>query len=133
MKRYDWAVLAVAAVIAVIDIMINDVVLIGAFFHSKYLWNRFEMEVNQGWVWAGYLVLALFFVRIFTKGYEKDKPGLGQGIRFGILAGLLIYGAPNILCSAVMPLSDTILITCFIKGMAECIAAGVVAGLIYKP
>ncbi|MFA5167784.1 MAG: hypothetical protein WC530_04550 [Candidatus Omnitrophota bacterium] len=134
MKRFFGAVLAVAAVIAAIDMILHNVVLLDAYKQTMALWrSEAEMKDLFWLIWAGYPVFALFFVWIFAKGYEKEKPGFGQGLRFGILAGLLVFAASNMMCYAVMPLPAAIPVAWFLGGMVECIAGGVVAGMIYKP
>jgi hypothetical protein len=134
MKRFLGTVLAVAVVIAVIDMILHHVILMDAYKQTMHLWrSEAEMKGLFWLIWAGYPVFASFFVWIFAKGYEKDKPGLGQGLRFGILAGLLVYTASNLMCYAVMPLPVAIPMAWFLGGMAECVAGGMVAGIIYKP
>jgi len=134
MKRFLGAVLAVTAVIVVLDMILHNVILMDAYKETMNLW-RPEAEVNRlFWlIIAGYPVFALFFVLVFAKGYEKDKAGLGQGLRFGVLAGLLVFGSTNMMYYAVMPLPVVIPLSWFLGGMVECIAGGIVAGLIYKP
>ena len=134
MKRFLGAVLAVTAVTLAIDWVLHTVVLMDAYKQTMHLW-RSEAEMRDlFWlIWAGYPVFALFFVWTFAKGYEKGKSGLGQGLRFGTLAGLLVFGAANMMCYAVMPLPVMIPGAWFLGGMAECIAGGAVAGWIYKP
>jgi hypothetical protein len=134
MKRFLGAVFAVTAVIAVIDMILHNVILRDAYQQTIHLW-RSEAEM-KGFLWlilAGYPVFASFFVWIFTKGYEKDKPGLGQGLRFGILAGLLVNASYSMMAYAVMPLPVAIPVAWCLGGMAECVAGGMVAGMIYKP
>ncbi len=162
MKRFLGAVLAVAAVIAAIDMVLHNVILMDAYKQTMHLWRpEAEMKDLFWLIWAGYPVFALFFVWIFAKGYEKDKPnspsknskvnwtspgnllpeenrcqgkaGLGQGLRFGLLAGLLVFGATNMMCYAVMPLPVVVPVAWFLGGLVECLAGGIVAGLIYKP
>lgn len=134
MKRFWGAVLGVTAVIAVIDMILHNVILMDAYRQTLELWRpEAEMKELFWLIWAGYPVFALFFVRMFAKGYEKDKPGLGQGLRFGTLAGFLVFAAANMICYAVMPLPVVIPVAWFLGGMVECIAGGVVAGWIYRP
>ena len=134
MKRFLGAVVAVAAVIAVIDMILHTVILMDAYKQTLSLWRPESEMKDLFWlIWAGYGVFAVFFVWIFAKGYEKDKPGLGQGLRFGILAGLLVNAVSSMMCYAVMPLPAVIPVGWFVGGMVECIAGGMVAGLIYKP
>lgn len=133
MKRFLGAVLAVTAVVIAIDVILHNVILMDAYRQTMHLW-RSEAEMKDFFwlIWAGYPVFALFFVWIFALGYEKNKPGLGQGLRFGILAGFLVFGAANMMCYAVMPLPVVIPVAWFLGGMTECVAGGIVAGLIYK-
>ena len=134
MKRFLGAVLAVTAVIVGIDMILHRVILMDAYKQTMHLWrSEAEMKGLFWLIWAGYPVFALFFVWIFAKGYEKNKSGLGQGLRFGILAGLLVFGATNMMCYAVMPLPVIIPLAWFLGGVVECVAGGIVAGLIYRP
>jgi hypothetical protein len=134
MKRFLGAVFAVTVVIAVIDRILHTVILMDVYKQTMHLWrSEAEMKGLFGLIWTGYPVFALFFVWIFAKGYEKDKPGLGQGLRFGILAGLLVNAASHLTCYAVMPLPVMIPMAWFLGGMVECVAGGLVAGMIYKP
>lgn len=134
MKRFLGAVAAVAAVIAVIDMILHNVILMDAYKQTLSLWRpEAEMKSLFWLIGAGYGVFAVFFVWIFAKGYEKDKSGFGQGLRFGILAGFLVNAAYSMMCYAVMPLPVVIPVAWFLGGMVECLVAGVVAGMIYKP
>jgi hypothetical protein len=134
MKRFWGAVLAVVVVITVIDMILHNVILMDAYEQTMSLWRPEAAMKDLFWlIWAGYLVFAVFFVWIFAKGYEKDKSGLGQGLRFGILAGFLVNAAYSMVCYAVMPLPVVIPVAWFLGGMVECIAGGIVAGMIYRP
>jgi len=134
MKRFFGAVLGVTAVIAVIDMILHNVILMDAYKQTMHLWRSEAEMKNLFWlIWAGYPVFAFFFVWIFAKGYEKERPGLGQGLRFGTLAGLFVFAATNMMCYAVMPLPVIIPVAWFLGGMVECVAGGLVAGWIYRP
>ena len=105
-----------------------------AYKQTMHLWRSEAEMKNLFWlIWAGYPVFAFFFVWIFAKGYEKERPGLGQGLRFGTLAGLFVFAATNMMCYAVMPLPVIIPVAWFLGGMVECVAGGLVAGWIYRP
>ncbi len=83
-KRWLLASVAVLVVIAVLEFVIHGVLLSGVYKQTASLW-RSEKDMQQVvWIfWLGFLVFAPFFALIYAKGYEKGKPGLGQGLRFG--------------------------------------------------
>src|SRR2546422_8451465 len=90
-KRWLLASVAVFVVIGVLEFLVHGVLLSGLYKQTASVW-RAEAEMRQMmWIfWAGYLVFAPFFTLIYVKGYEKGKPGLGQGFRFGLYVGAML-------------------------------------------
>ncbi|MGH7272860.1 MAG: hypothetical protein ACREIQ_00150, partial [Nitrospiria bacterium] len=87
-RRWLLASVAVFVVIAVMQILIHEVLLSDMYQQTASVW-RTEAEMQRiMWIfWIGYLVFAPFFTLIYVKGYEKGKPGLGQGFRCGLYVG----------------------------------------------
>ncbi|MEK9134207.1 MAG: hypothetical protein AAB333_05050, partial [Pseudomonadota bacterium] len=81
---------------------------------------------------VGYLIFAPFFTLIYAKGYEPDKSGLGQGLRYGLYMGLVLSVMQNLIWYTVLPIPGVLAFYWFLGGMVESIAAGVAAGLIYR-
>lgn len=132
-KRWLFASLAVLVVIAVVEMVINNFLLMSLYQQTASVWRPMAEIERMMWVfWLGYLVFAPFFVLIYTKGYEPAKPGLGQGLRYGLYMGVVLSVMQNLVWYAVLPIPGVLAFYWFLGGMAESVAAGAVAGLIYR-
>ena len=133
-KRLALASLAVFGVFFVVDGVVNNVLLTDLYKQTASVW-RPEREImgNLWLMWLGTLILAPLFVLIYTKGYEANKPGLGQGVRYGLIVGVLLSAPQCLVWYAVLPIPAVLSVWWFAAGMAESIAAGAAAGLIYRP
>jgi hypothetical protein len=77
-------------------------------------------------------VAAGFFTYIFTKGFE-GKPGLGEGLRYGLLISLFLY-VPWFLTG--LAFGDWTVSALFIRaivGIVEALVAGAVVAQLCKP
>lgn len=83
-------------------------------------------------MWAGYLIFAPAFALVYVKGYEANKSGVGQGVRYGLIIGILLSAPQSLGWYAVLPIPGILALYWFVAGLAESIAAGTVVGLIYK-
>ena len=132
-KKYLMAILAVFVGMGIIEFLINEVGLRGLYAETAFLW-RPESDIRAlSWLmFVSYAVFALVFVTIFKRGYEENKPGLGQGIRYGLLIGLLVSAPMALGCYVVMPIPVMLAVAWFVGGMAEMIVLGALAGWVWK-
>ena len=73
----------------------------------------------------------MIFVFVFTRGYE-GKPGVGEGLRYGLWIGLLIF-LPEFFMNLVTTSRPADFLA--IRGLGslvEALVCGVIVGLIYK-
>jgi hypothetical protein len=132
-KRWLLASLAVLVVIAALDMFINSVLLTGLYHQTASVWRSPEEMQRRMWLFfLGYLIFAPFFTLIYTKGHEPAKSGLGQGLRYGLYMGLVLSVLSSLVWYTVLPIPCALAFYWFLGGMVESIAAGVVAGLIYR-
>ncbi len=80
--------------------------------------------------WVGRILYSFVFCYIFLQGYENK--GVGEGVRYGLLIGLLLigidldwYGVTNVV------LSDAI--TWWVTDLVAAVAGGAVLATVYKP
>lgn len=132
-KRWLLASAAVVVVIGLLEFLIHGVLLADMYRQTASVW-RSEAEMQQMmWVfWVGILVFAPFFVLIYTKGYEKTKPGLGQGFRYGLYVGALLSVMNSFGWYALLPIPLSLATSWFLSILVEFIVAGMVAGLVYR-
>src|SRR5262245_1355205 len=90
-KRWLLASVAVLVVMALLEFAIHGVLLHGLYMQTAPVWRAPADIQRLMWIfWVGYLVFAPFFTLIYAKGYEKGKPGLWQGFRFGLYMGAML-------------------------------------------
>jgi hypothetical protein len=78
----------------------------------------------------GYFVLALIMTYIYPKGYKGGKPVI-EGLKFGILMGLLWILPLSLVLYGVMGGSGTVIIVDVIWHVVEQGIGGIVIGLVY--
>jgi hypothetical protein len=83
-----------------------------------------------GFVFA--LVGFFAFAYAYAKGYEGGN-GLQEGLRFGVIVGLLLCCFGKIWEYMVWPVSGTLLISWLVENIVEFALYGSIVGLLYKP
>ncbi|HEY7657577.1 MAG TPA: hypothetical protein VH881_11975 [Burkholderiales bacterium] len=132
-KRWLLASVAVFVVILVLEFVIHGVLLHGVYRETASVW-RVPAEIQRlMWIfWVGYLVFAPIFTFIYVKGYEKGKPGLGQGFRFGLYLGAMLSVLNGFGWYVLLPVPLALAFYWFVAILVEFVAAGVTAGLVYR-
>ena len=132
-KRWLLASVAVFVEMMVLEFLIHGVLLADTYKQTASVW-RPEKEMQQlMWIfWLGYLVFAPFFALIYVKGYEKGKPGLGQGIRCGLYVGAMLSVAHSFGWYVILPIPLALAFYWFVAILVEFIVAGAAAGLVYS-
>lgn len=83
-------------------------------------------------LFCGVFVAMLAASYIYAKGYDGGS-GLAEGMRFGIVVGLLIVGYTVIVGYATMNVGPRHSGLLAVTALVEWMIAGVVIGLVYKP
>jgi hypothetical protein len=131
-KRWLLASVAVLVVVAALEFLIHGVLLSDLYRQTASVWRpEAEMQKMMWIFWAGMLVFAPFFALIYVKGYEKDKPGLGQGFRYGLYVGIMLSVMESFGWYVILPIPLALASYWFLGVLVEFIAAGVAAGLVY--
>jgi len=128
-KRFIAGGLAIFVVFQVCDFIIHGPIL-GHYYKSLAgVWRQDMMSL----MWIMYLSSFFFsymMMWIFIKGFEDRE--VMEGVRFGILIGILTNGMGSVYQYAVYPLPFSLVAQWFLYGLVEFILAGIVAALIYK-
>jgi hypothetical protein len=90
-----------------------------------------EMQSMMGIMMASSALTILVFCYIFTLGHEGK--GIMEGVRYGVLIGLLMAGPMAIDPYVIFPLPGDLAMTWLISGIATLAIAGAVFAAIYKP
>ena len=133
-KRMALASLAVSGVFFIVDGVVNTVLLADLYKQTASVWRpESEIASNMWLMWLGTLILAPLFVLIYAKGYEANTPSLGQGVRYGLIVGILIFAPQCLAWYAVLPIPAVLPVWWFVAGMVESVAAGAATALVYRP
>ena len=127
---------ALAAVVAwvvsvAVGYFVNSYLLMDLYAaHETVFRPQAEMNLLLGF---GAQLLAFFvFAYMYAKGYEGTS-GLQEGLRFGVLIGLLILGFASAWNYAVLRVSDALGMAWMIDGLVEMSLYGIIVGLVYRP
>ena len=134
MNTQQWllASVAVFVVIAALEFLIHGVLLSDLYRQTASVWrSEAEMQKMMWIFWVGTLVFAPFFALIYVKGYEKGKPGLGQGFRYGLYVGVMLSVMHSFGWYVILPIPLALAFYWLLGILVEFIAAGVAAGLVY--
>jgi len=132
-KRWLLASIAVLVVIAVLEFIIHGVLLHPVYQQTAAVWRAPADIQRLMWIfWVGYAVFAPFFTFIYVKGYEKGRPGLGQGFRFGLYLGAMLSVLNGFGWYVLLPIPLALAFYWFAAILVEFIAAGVTVGLVYR-
>lgn len=129
-KRFLAGGLAIFVIFQVCDFVIHGVILMDAYTAIPGVWRPDMMSL----MWIMYLGSFLFsylVMYVFVKGYEGR--GIPEGVRFGILIGLMTNGIGAFYQYVIFPLPFSIVIQWFGYGLVEFILAGIAAAIIYRP
>jgi hypothetical protein len=129
-KRFVLATIAVFIFFQITAFIIHGLILNPIYQQMADVW-RPDMMSKMWIMYITSLIFSFVFVYVFSKGYENR--GIGEGIRFGIIMGLLILVVGMFNQYAVYLIPFSLALKWFISGMIEYIIAGIIVSLIYKP
>lgn len=132
-QRFLVTVVVVAIAYFVMDMFFHHIVLGSLYQENLSFWRAMpDMMAKRCVAYAGYILFAFFFVCIFSKGFEKEKCRQTQGLKFGLLIGLLYWGTALLICYPFFPWPDKLYLAWFGIGMVECVILGFISGLMVK-
>ncbi|HEY7500283.1 MAG TPA: hypothetical protein VH740_17300 [Vicinamibacterales bacterium] len=134
----NLARVAVAAVVTWVvylgvSFVVHTIILADVYMAHRSV-MRPEDQANAilpiGFVFA--LVGFFAFAYAYAKGYEGGS-GLQEGLRFGVIVGILLCCFGKIWEYMVWPVSGTLLISWMVENIVEFALYGSIVGLLYKP
>lgn len=132
-KRWALATVGAFAVLFTTGFVIHHVWL-GEFYKAHSAWWRPETDMQSMLpvMFAAQLALAALLSAVYARGYEPNKGGVGQGVRFGVLLGLLLTLPCSLMNHVIYPYPMSLIVSWLIGGLAEITVAGGVIGAIYQ-
>lgn len=134
MNVKKWLIASIVAFVALsfMEWILHANILASAYqANAKYWLPQATMEQRMWAIYLGYLIYAGMFTLIYTKGVE-DRPGLGQGFRYGLYIGFLTALPRFFVEFAVSPVPASIAVPWLVAGIIESIVLGLLVAGLYK-
>lgn len=132
-KRCLITVLVVAVVYFGLDLLVWHVILGNQLQENATLWRPMADIQSRMWVaYLGYVLFAGLFTCIYNRGYECGKCPRAQGIRYGLMMGLLFWGVGNMLQYPFSNMTDGLYLGSALCGIVEYVILGFTVGLLHK-
>ena len=129
---------AVVAVVAlnVMEFILHAKVLMRVYQKPHYegLWNPQPVMASRKWaMFVAYLIFGFLFTKIYAQGYEPSKPAVGQGIRYGLLVGIMVTTFYALIEYMIYPISLKLAGAWIAGGVIECVILGALVASLYRP
>jgi hypothetical protein len=136
-RKSCWLSVAATFVgLNVMEYLVHGVLLRSTYMSVRYLgvWNPEPVMKERMWAnLLSYAVVALILPKVFAQGFSADRPRVGQGVRFGLLAGTLLCVTHSLMDFFVYPVSISLAAAWAATGTAEFVIIGVILALLYRP
>jgi len=131
-KRLAMGAIAAWVVSIPIAFVVNEILLKGLYTANAAAYRpEAELMANLPYGFA-FMLLGMFVLAyMYAKGYEGGS-GAGEGLRFGVLAGLLLSFAAVNWIWATIPISFTLAAVMMVDYVIEYAIYGAIIGSIYK-
>lgn len=129
-RRFIMASAAVFVAKQITDFLIHGMMLAGRYEAIAHVW-RTDMESKMWVMQVASVAFSLLFLFVFTKGHEKG--GIGEGLRYGFVMGLLLNTIGMFNQYAVYPVPFSLVMAWVVAGLAQFLIYGALAALIYRP
>lgn len=133
MNKTFWiGYVVVVALAQAINFVVHELMLDTTYQSLAAVFRPREEMMSMMWImFAGGAFSLLLFCYIFTKGYENR--GIGEGIRYGVLIGLLLTVPYALDQYVVYPLTPFLTQMWLLSGVLTFAALGGVFAAIYRP
>ncbi|OGC77617.1 MAG: hypothetical protein A2Z27_03055 [candidate division Zixibacteria bacterium RBG_16_50_21] len=132
--KFWLAVVVVFIVFGALQFIAHGVLLSDTYAQTTHLWKEEAVQQKMFfWHLISEFIFAFLFCFIYMKGFEPNKGYIGQGFRYSIYAGLLVYLPISITHYAVLAAPGKMLAMQGIYNLITVLISGLVLGAIYKP
>ncbi|MBI2070292.1 MAG: hypothetical protein HYT79_06780 [Elusimicrobia bacterium] len=135
-KKYGIAAGTSVVLVTAMEFVVHHLILSPTYQKPEFasIWNTPEtMNSRMPAMLLAHALFGLVFAWIYTKGYEEAKPPLPQGLRYGLMAGLLTGVHSALINYFVYPVSCGLACSWAAAAVVECLILGAVVSFIYRP
>ncbi len=132
-KKIILSSVLVFVLFLIMDHVLHNVLLAGLYAETASLW-RGPGEM-RGLLWiiiAVDLALAVLVTWLFAKGWETGKSWAGQGLRFGLVLGLLFSLPMGFSMYAIMPIPFSLGLGWFLGALTEFVIVGLTLAFLFR-
>jgi hypothetical protein len=130
LKRFIVTVIAGFIFAYAYDWFVNANFMMDLYDQTPQLWrSEANMQETLWVIWLYELLLVWVSAFLFTRNYENK--GMGEGVRFGVILGLLL-GIEMAASYAWLPISGELAIAWFVTSLIKGIGLGVIYALTYR-
>ena len=116
------------------EYFVHHIFLRDAYQATAFLWRPgAQMKTFLPLILLAELLFGILFGVVYAQGYEPRRAPLGQGVRYGIIMGLMIAPMSSLIWFAVLPVAPCLAMGWLFYGFAEILILGAVASMIYRP
>jgi hypothetical protein len=131
--RLALAALAATIVDAIYGFVVYGQILSGEFGKYPAIYRSAETQTAYlPLMLVGILFAMLVASYLYAKGYEGGS-GLQEGMRFGVLVGLVMVGYVAGVNYAIMNIGKRLALYYALAGLVEWVVVGMAIGLVYRP
>jgi uncharacterized BrkB/YihY/UPF0761 family membrane protein len=130
-KQFLISVVAMIVMLMGFGVLVHAVLLDQAYTDTKLFRSHEEQPKYLPFMIISHLCTAVAFVWIYRRGKE-DKPFLGQGIRFGLLAAALAVVPKFVVYYAVQPMPGDVVLRQVVFDTLAFVVMGIVVARINK-
>jgi hypothetical protein len=132
-KKIMTASAVVFVLFLIMDFVLHGILLKDLYVETAALWRSHEAFRHFAWIlWVVDAFMAFLLVWLFAKGWEAGKTWLGQGVRFGLVLGLLFSLPMGFSMYAMMPIPFSLALGWFSGGLAELVIASIAAAWVFR-
>jgi len=119
-------------VIQGIGFVVHTIMMADTYANLGSVFRSGPEMMDMAWMMMVSSAAMLFmFCYIFTKGYEGG--GIMEGVRFGLMVGIMMAGAMAIDPHVIFPLPANVATVWLLAGVGSLMVGGAVFAAIYKP
>ena len=114
-----------------VSFFVNNVILAPVYAENQALFrpqDQMPLGLGIGATLVGFFV----FAYVFAKGYEGGR-GIQEGLRFGVLIGLLLVCFWIVWTYVTMPVTGRLAVYWTVDALAEMALYGAIVGALYRP
>ncbi len=127
------ASVAVLVLFLIMDYVLHGILLSGLYAETAPLWRSADTLRGLAWIiWVVDAAMAFLLVWLFAKGWEAGKPWLGQGVRFGLVLGLIFSLPMGFSMYAMMPIPFSLALGWFAGAWVEFVIASIAAAWVFR-